>query len=237
MTTLTFHGHAAFMIDSPDCTILIDPFFTGNPAAVTTWQSLKKPDVVLVTHLHDDHEGDTVAICRETGALLGGVVGLVGKLVEKGIPQSQVLNGIGFNIGGTITVGNTRITMTEAFHTTDAGACTGYIIHLANGCTVYHAGDTCVFANMETWGKLYSIDVALLPIGGVFGMDARQAALAAKMLNAKAVIPMHYKTFPVLEQSADAFVDELARIAPACRPVILYPGETKELPLSTHTTI
>jgi Predicted Zn-dependent hydrolases of the beta-lactamase fold len=231
MTTLTWHGHAAFMIDSPDCRILIDPFFTCNPSAVTSWQSLKKPDLVLVTHLHADHEGDAVAICRETGAQLGGVVGLVDVLVEKGVPQSQVINGIGFNIGGTVTVGNTRITMTEAFHTTAAGACTGYIISLANGCTLYHAGDTCVFANMETWGSLYSIDVALLPIGGTFTMDGRQAALAAKMLKAKAAVPMHYKTFPVLEQTADSFVSELATAAPQCRPVLLETGDARALPL------
>ena len=210
--------------------MIIDPFFTGNPNSQITWKGITPPDLVLVTHLHSDHIGDTVSICNHTGAMLGAVVGIAEVVQRLGVAEAQILNGIGFNIGGTVTVKNTAITMTQAFHTTEAGAPVGYIITLADGYTVYHAGDTGIFASMATWGELYSIDLALLPIGGVFTMDGRQAALAAKMLRAKAAIPMHWGTFPVLAQNTGAFEKELAKAAPACRFVKMAPGETVPLP-------
>jgi L-ascorbate metabolism protein UlaG (beta-lactamase superfamily) len=228
-TAITWHGHANFFINSPGCSILIDPFFTGNPKAVCGPDAVPAPDLVLVTHLHGDHSGDTVSICKRTKAMLGAVVGSVERLQAQGVPQDRLLNGIGFNIGGTVTVGSASITMTEAFHTTEAGVPVGYILSLADGLTVYHAGDTGIFANMAVWGELYSIDLALLPIGGVFTMDARQAALAAKMLRAKAVLPMHWGTFPVLAQDTSAFERELAVTAPDCRFVRIAPGQTLDL--------
>ena len=225
MEKITWLGHAAVCIESPGCTILIDPFFTGNPSAVLSWDKLPKPDLVLVTHLHGDHAGDCVEICQKTGAMLGAVVDSCPVLVENGVPQGQIVNGIGFNIGGTVQVGSARITMTEAFHSAPAGCCTGFIITLQSGFTIYHAGDTGIFANMVTWGQLYSIDLALLPIGGIFTMDARQAALAATMLKAKAVAPIHWKTFPILAQEADSFVKALGLQASACKAVVMEPGE------------
>ncbi len=224
--SITWHGHANFQLAHPACNVLVDPFFMGCPTAVTTWNSIAKPDVVLVTHLHGDHAGDVVDICRKTGAVLGVVVGAAEVLQSSGVPQTQILNGIGFNIGGTVEVKGAKITMTEAFHTTEGGAPTGFIITFPDGFTVYHAGDTGVFANMAVWGELYDIDLALLPAGGVFTMDPRQAALAAKMLRAKAAVPMHWGTFPLLEQSPDAFLKELAERAPNCRGIAMKPGET-----------
>ncbi len=211
--SITWHGHANFQINSPDCNIIIDPFFTGNPKAQKSWKDITKPDLVLVTHLHGDHMGDAVSICQSTGAMLGAVVGSAEVLQQSGVPQAQIINGIGFNIGGTVSINNTAVTMTQAFHTSEAGAPTGYILTLANGYTIYHAGDTCIFASMTTWGELYSIDLALLPVGGVFTMDARQGAMAAKLLRAKAVIPMHWGTFPVLAQDTKDFEKELATVS------------------------
>ena len=224
--SLTWHGHANFQIAHPACNVLIDPFFMANPSAVTTWNAIPKPDLVLVTHLHADHAGDAVDICSKTGATLGAVVGAANILQKNGIPPSQIINGIGFNIGGTVEFKGVKITMTEAFHTTEGGAPTGFIITFPEGFTVYHAGDTGIFANMAVWGELYDIDLALLPAGGVFTMDPRQAALAAKMLGAKAAVPMHWGTFPVLEQSPDNFLQELSQRAPQCRGIALKPGET-----------
>lgn len=229
-TTLTWHGHSNFQITSPGCTILIDPFFTGNPVCPTQCQQIDKADVVLVTHLHGDHAGDALDICRATGAKLGGVVGLVDVFLAQGLPQTQVVNGIGFNIGGTVMEKGVAFTMTEAFHTSEAGCPTGFIIRLEDGFTIYHAGDTGIFANMALWGELYAIDLALLPSGGVFTMDARQAAYAAKILQAKAVIPMHWGTFPVLAQDTKEFEQELAQRAPHCRFISLMPGESLDLP-------
>lgn len=227
-TTITWYGHSVFSIVTPECTVLIDPFFTGNPAGFS-WEGIN-PDVVLVTHDHGDHKGDAVAICQQTGAMAGAVVGTAERLVAEGLPQEQMLNGIGFNIGGTVPVkGNIKITMVEAFHSSDSGVCVGYIVTLPSGQCVYHAGDTGVFANMAIWGELYPIDVALLPIGGTFTMDARQAAYAAKLLKAKLVVPMHWATFPVLEQNTNAFMEELGRVVPACRCLRLAPGESVHL--------
>jgi len=229
-TSLIWHGHSNFQINSPGCNILVDPFFTGNPVAKTAWDAVSDIDVVMVTHLHGDHAGDAVSICKKTGAKLGAVVGVAGPLQEQGIPQEQCLNGIGFNIGGTVTEKGVSFTMTEAFHTSDAGAPVGYIIRLADGFTIYHAGDTGIFANMAVWGELYSIDLALLPAGGVFTMDERQAAHAAGLLKAGAVVPMHWGTFPVLAQSMSGFERELAGRAPGCRCVHMLPGQTLDLP-------
>ena len=229
-SSITWHGHANFQISTPDCNLIIDPFFTGNPNSQITWKAITKPDLVLVTHLHGDHIGDAVSICNHTGAMLGTVVGIAEVVQRMGLPEAQIVNGIGFNIGGTVTVKNTAVTMTQAFHTTEAGAPVGYIITLADGYTVYHAGDTGIFSSMAVWGELYDIDLALLPMGGTFTMDARQAALAAKMLRAKAAIPMHWGTFPVLAQSSDEFAAELAKTAPDCRFVQIKPGQTIDLP-------
>ena len=228
--SITWHGHSNFQISSPDCNLIIDPFFTGNPNSQTTWKGITPPDLVLVTHMHGDHIGDAVSICTHTGAMLGTVVGIAEVIQRLGVPEEQIINGIGFNIGGTVRMKNTAVTMTQAFHTTEAGAPVGYIITLSDGYTIYHAGDTGIFASMAIWGELYSIDLALLPVGGVFTMDARQAALAAKMLRARATIPMHWGTFPVLAQSTDEFAGELAKAAPDCRFVSIKPGQTIDLP-------
>ncbi|MDR2488894.1 MAG: metal-dependent hydrolase [Desulfovibrio sp.] len=230
-SAITWHGHSNFQISGPDGNVIIDPFFTGNPNSQITWKAIEPPDLVLVTHMHGDHMGDAVTICRHTGAMLGAVVGTAEVIQRLGVPEKQIVNGIGFNIGGTVRLKNLAVTMTQAHHTTEAGAPVGYIIVLADGYTIYHAGDTGIFSSMSVWGELYAIDLALLPTGGVFTMDARQAALAAKMLRAKAVIPMHWGTFPVLEQDSRGFVEELAKISPDCRFVSLMPGQSLELPV------
>lgn len=228
--TLTWHGHANFQIDSPGCNLIIDPYFSGNPDATVAAEDIRPPDVVLVTHLHGDHSGDAVEICRRSGAKLGAVVGIAEIFEQQGVPRAQIMNGIGFNIGGTLVEKGVGITMTEAFHTTEAGTPVGYIITLADGYTIYHAGDTGIFATMAVWGDLYSIDLALLPSGGVFTMDARQAARAARMLKARAAAPMHWGTFPVLAQDTAEFERELAAQAPDCLFVRMKPGQTIGLP-------
>ncbi len=211
MHTITWHGHSAFAITTPEQTILIDPWFDGNPSAQAQAQAMRA-DLVLVTHDHGDHIGQALDICARTGATLGCIVELAAKLKTQGLPESQVLNGIGFNIGGTVRHKGVAVTMTQACHSCETGVPVGFIIRLENGYTIYHAGDTAVFSTMAMWGKLYKIDLALLPIGGVFTMDAPQAALAAMMLRARKVIPMHWGTFPALEQSADAFKAELEKL-------------------------
>ena len=224
MSDITWFGHSAFKISAPEAQVVIDPFFA--PSAGVTADAAGDVDIVLVTHDHADHVGDAVSLCQRTGAVLGAIVGTAGKLAEGGVPQEQILNGIGFNIGGTVGHKGVNITMTQAYHSSDSGSPAGYIVRMPDGLTVYHAGDTCIFSGMELWGQLYSIDVALLPVGGVFTMDARQAALACKLLGCKAVVPMHWGTFPVLAQNTATFKAELELLQVPCRCVEMAPGET-----------
>ena len=224
MSDITWFGHSAFKISAPGAQVVIDPFFA--PGSGLSEADAGEADIVLVTHDHGDHVGEAVPLCCRTGAQLGAIVGTAAKLVAAGVPQGQILNGIGFNMGGTLTHKGVSMTMTQAYHSSDSGAPAGYIVRMPDGLTVYHAGDTCVFSGMELWGRLYDIDVALLPVGGVFTMDARQAALACKLLGCKAAVPMHWGTFPVLAQSAAAFGAEIEKLRLSCRCVDLEPGET-----------
>lgn len=210
MNTLTWHGHSTFAITTPNLSILVDPWFDGNPKAKTTAENVAA-DLVLVTHDHGDHVGQALEICSRTGAQLGCIVELATKLKAQGLPGELVMNGIGFNIGGTVTHRGVSVTMTQATHSCESGVPAGFIIRLEDGYTVYHSGDTGLFSSMALWGKLYRIDLALLPIGGVFTMDAAQAAMAVMMLRARKVVPMHWGTFPALAQNVETFRKELEK--------------------------
>ncbi|SDN24373.1 L-ascorbate metabolism protein UlaG, beta-lactamase superfamily [Desulfonauticus submarinus] len=211
---IIWHGHANFEIITPNLNILIDPWFEGNPAAKIGFKDLKKVDLVLVTHDHADHLGQAIEICKHFKAHLGTIVEIANACASQGVPTEQILNGIGFNIGGTVKFKDIQITMTQAFHSSEKGNPVGFIVQLENGYTIYHAGDTGIFNSMNIWGELYNIDLALLPIGGTFTMDPKQAAYACKMLKCKNVIPMHWGSFPVLEQNTDAFKKYLTQYAP-----------------------
>ncbi len=227
--SLTWLGHSNFCIrTAAGATILIDPFFEGNPKNPAPWKDLGKVDAVLITHDHGDHVGQAVDICKDTGATLVAIVGTAGKLMQAGVPQGQIVGGVGMNIGGTVEVAGVRATMTQAVHSTDSGECTGYIVDLGD-FTLYHAGDTGIMASMGLFGEMYDIDLALLPIGGHFTMDARQAALACRLLCCKAVTPMHWGTFPVLEQNTRAFAAALEQFAPATRLAVMEPGAPVDL--------
>lgn len=225
-TRITWHGHSNFQVACDGASVLIDPFFTHNPSCKTTWEAAPKPDLVLVTHDHGDHTGDAVAICKKHKAICGCVVGTGERLIDAGMPEELIPAGIGFNIGGSIVIKDIRVTMTQAFHTSDSGAPAGYIITMPNGFRIYHAGDTGIFSSMELLGNLYPLDLALLPIGGFFTMDGLQAAHAARLLKARTVIPMHWGTFPILAQNTDDFAAHLSVQAPECRLVSLTQGES-----------
>ncbi|GAU07655.1 metal-dependent hydrolase [Desulfoplanes formicivorans] len=226
---LTWHGHANFEITTPQQTIFIDPWFSGNPKADMTAQQVTKADLVLLTHDHDDHLGDALDLCMRTRAQLVAQVELAGSLLKKGLDQDLVVNGIGYNIGGTVEVQGTRITMTQAFHSCEAGTPVGFIIELDNGFTLYHAGDTGIFGDMSIWGELYSLDLAMLPTGGVFTMDARQAAKACSLLKCRQAVPMHWGTFPSLDADPEQFSQQIRQLAPSTCPIIMQPGEKIEL--------
>ena len=222
---IRWFGHSGFSIRDGK-TALVDPWFEGNSKAPGGADSVHGADLLLLTHDHFDHAGDAVALARKTGALVVAIFELAGEMKAKGVPEAQLLHGgAGMNVGGTVSILGFEITMTEAHHSCGLGAPVGYVLKTPSGLTIYHAGDTGIFAGMALIGELYPIDVAMLPIGSVFTMDHRQAAKACALLNTKAVIPMHYGTFPILEQTADRFVAELAIVSPGTRPIVLAPGE------------
>jgi len=220
-------GHAGFQITSVNGKIIIiDPWLKDNPVAVCGVDDIKKADLVLVTHDHFDHVADASGIVKATGATLVGMPETVGRLKEEaGLSDAQIIYGMGMNIGGTVHLDGISITMTQAFHSSQTASCAGYIISFEDGFTIYHAGDTGIFSSMKLLGELFKINLALLPIGGVFTMDPKQAAMAAKLLGVGKVIPMHYKTFPILEQNADSFEEIMKKEAPEIEIVILEPGQ------------
>lgn len=226
-TTIKWLSHAGFQITSNSGKILyIDPWFE-NPLSAFNINDVKEAAMVLVTHDHFDHVGQAADVVKKTGGLLVANVETARRLQsESHIPAEKVCYfGYGMNIGGNLLYEGISVTMTQAFHSTATGAPCGYIIKLEDGTTIYHAGDTGLFDSMKIFGELYKIDVALLPIGSVFTMDPLQAAWAVKMISPKKVIPMHYKTFPILIQDPKEFVDLTRREAPHVEVVVLNPGQ------------
>lgn len=223
-------GHAAVEITTAEGTVIyIDPWLE-NGVGNTTVDSIEKADIVLLTHDHFDHRGNAGAIMQKCkNAILVAQPELLGVMQQEyGIPDEQIVNGGGgMNIGGTVQIKDVRITMTEATHSSNNGEPSGFILEIG-GERIYHAGDTALFATMLLLAKLYPMKVALLPIGGVFTMDPVQAAEAAKILGVETVIPIHYKSFPILEPSADRFVALTREVAPNVNVIVPEPGEAVE---------
>lgn len=244
--TVTFWGQSAFKLESGGKTILIDPWITENPAAqgVVTVDDITKADLILITHDHFDHVGDThdalgntrhaadtIDIAVRTGAIVVAEYETAQRLIAEGLPPANVLyGGYGRSIGGAIDLGviglnGFTLVMTPAVHSSDSGVSVGHIIKFPGGATVYHAGDTAIFGDMLMYGNLYPIDLALLPIGGAFTMDALQAAKSLKLLTPRKAIPMHYGTFPMLAPNADEFVALAKKYTPEVNVIVLKPGE------------
>jgi L-ascorbate metabolism protein UlaG (beta-lactamase superfamily) len=221
-------SHACFKITSTKGKIIyIDPFFVDNPLRPISLDDIKIANIILITHDHPDHVGDAVDIAENTGATIVAQPETVGRMMsDLGLSVERVVNfGTGMNIGATVLIDGIAITMTQASHSSQTASNSGFIVKLDDGYTIYHAGDTGIFATMKILGELYTLDLALLPIGGAFTMDSVQAARALTLLNPKKAIPMHYKTWPLLEQSADTFVDLAKKEAPGVEVVVLEPGQ------------
>lgn len=223
MARITWLGHSAFKIEIAEKIVLVDPWLTGNPAATVKASEITKADVVYVTHDHHDHLGDAFDICKRTNATFVAILDLARYAEENGIKNIE-----GLNIGGSIETKGLKLTVVQATHTASRGVPNGVIIE-GEGKVIYHAGDTGLFGDMRLIGELYKLDLAMIPMGGYYTMDAKEATEAVKLLNPKVVIPMHYKTFPVLAKSADEFARSVREKTPRVKVVVLNPGESYQL--------
>lgn len=228
---ITWLGHSGFRIEIEDAVLLIDPWLTGNPMfpAARRDEAVAGATHVLLTHGHGDHSGDAVAICRDAGIPLVGIYDLVSWWTGK-----EGIEGIGFNKGGTVDLGGAKVTLVNACHSSSvsgpdgapvyAGHESGFMI-AGEGHVVYVSGDTDIMADMEWMGEYHKPDIGILCAGGHFTMDMARAAWAArKYFDFRQVIPCHYRTFPLLEQSAAALQAGLPGVA-VTEPEVLVPIE------------
>jgi L-ascorbate metabolism protein UlaG (beta-lactamase superfamily) len=222
LARITWFGHAAFKIEITGKTVLVDPFLNGNPLSPIKASAITEADIVFVTHDHGDHLGDAFSICKRTNATFVATVELADQAEKNGVKKVA-----GLNIGGNVEIAGVKLNVVQATHTCSVGCPTGVVIE-GEGKTIYHAGDTGLFGDMRLIGELFKLDVALIPIGGYYTMGAKEDAEAAKLLNPKVAIPMHYKTFPVLAKSADEFVKYAKEKMPNLKLAVLKPGESYE---------
>ncbi|MCA8997821.1 MAG: metal-dependent hydrolase [Planctomycetaceae bacterium] len=219
---MTFLGHSAFQIRHRGQTLLIDPFLTGNPVAAVREEELN-PDVILLTHGHADHVGDTVALAKRTGALVVANFEIVNWLSEQGVKNAHPMH-----LGGQHAFEFGVVKLTIAHHGSSlpdgsyGGNPAGIVLTLGDH-KVYHAGDTALFSDMALIGEM-GIDVAILPIGDNFTMGPDDAVRAVQFLQPKYVIPCHYQTWDLIHQDANAFA-ETVREQTEAEPVVLEPGE------------
>jgi L-ascorbate metabolism protein UlaG (beta-lactamase superfamily) len=227
---VTFLGHSAFKLSGAGVNVLIDPWLS-NPLLNTPVDKVGPVDLILVTHGHGDHVGETVAVARQTGAPVVAIHELSVILARQGAPEV-----IGMNKGGTVAVAGCKVTMTQAVHSSAvdeggeliaAGDPGGFVVEFPNGFVAYHAGDTAAFRDMELIRELYHPELVMLPIGSHYVMSPAEAALAARMLKPRWVIPMHYGTFPVLTGTPAELVERLQGEADIT-VIAMKPGETVE---------
>jgi L-ascorbate metabolism protein UlaG (beta-lactamase superfamily) len=219
---ITWLGHSSFRIEIAGQALLIDPWLRGNPAfeEARFGEAIEGATAILLSHGHFDHASNAVEIAAATGAKIHGVYDLVSALG---------VEGVGFNKGGTVAIGDVAVTMVNAVHSSSialdgasvpCGAEAGFVI-AGEGRTIYFAGDTDVHSDMQIVQDLHAPDIGILPVGGHFTMDQTRAAYACKrFFTFRTVIPCHHRTFPLLAQNADALAAAIAP-TPVLQPEVM----------------
>lgn len=233
---LTYWSHSAFTVEIKDAKILFDPFFTGNPTFPedATVASVSEDITHLVlTHGHDDHVGDAIHILKETGAQLTANFEICMWAQSRGVENINPMNS-----GGCVDVGPFKVALTQAQHSsatsqagegyTYMGNPHGVIIMADDEPTLFHMGDTDIFGDMALINEVYAPEIGIVPIGDRFTMGAKTAAMACtRFFDFKTIVPCHYRTFPILDQSADHFIEEMG--SDGFRIADLKPGETVDV--------
>ena len=221
---IRFLGQSCFELTAGGATVLTDPFLTGNPKAAASADEVS-PDVILLTHGHGDHLGDTVDIAKRTGATVVAIVELANEIAEAGVENVRDPN-----FGGTVAFDWGWVKLVPAWHTAVSPSGTahmpaGLLIHIGDRL-VYHLGDTCLFSDMKLIARRGDkVDCALVPIGGHYTMDRFDAVTAVELIDPAQVIPCHYDTFPPIETDAQAFKDDVQN-AGFSQVYVLEPGQS-----------
>ena len=229
--SLTWLGHNTFkLVTRGGRVVLLDPWIEGNPACPKEHKTFDKLDVMTISHGHGDHMGDAVTLAKKLKPVVICNYEIHVFLQKKGVAGTSPMNK-----GGTQEAQGLRFTMVHAIHSSGiedggqmiyGGEPCGFVITLEDGTRIYHAGDTAVFSDMALIGEIYQPEVALLPIGDLYTMSPREAAVAARLLKPKVIVPAHYGTFPALTGTPDALREELKKQGVDAEVVALRPGES-----------
>lgn len=236
-------GHGSWKMTTPaGTTIYLDPWLEGNPSSsITIADAAKDADIVCVTHGHDDHIGDSIELCKQSGAVFVTLPEVAAYAALHGIPQDD--RGGSVHLGGKIVQKDCTIRAVFALHAADilgyeykesgkvmpGCGCCGMIIEPEGGKPVYFAGDTGVFGDMELISKLYNPYVSILPIGDKYVMGVREAAYSASLLKSPIIVPGHYNTFPAIMADTDELEKQMKVLAPHSELKVLNPGESFEI--------
>ncbi|MCB0344694.1 MAG: metal-dependent hydrolase [Bdellovibrionales bacterium] len=235
---ITYIGHSTIFVEAANSvTVAVDPWLEGNPLCPN---ELKRPEgisVIALTHGHSDHASSAASLAKANQSTVCAIWELAMLMKKEGVADSKLQP---MNKGGTVEIpgsGGLKVSLTNAFHSSSfdasdgntyyAGEACGVVLELPSGKTIYHAGDTCLFTDMEYIGRTFRPDVALLPIGDRFTMGPKQAADAVRLIKPRAVIPIHHSTFDLLSGTPEQFKQVLAGEDVEC--IVLAPGESFSL--------